>query len=116
MKYTLTKNQTVVLDFIKTCLKERGLAPTFQEIMDARGFKSKGQVSSLMLGLEERGHIVRITGKDRAIALVPDGHHEITQLQAIRDAANAFVHLQDGASVLHVDAFNKLKQVVKGGM
>ena len=41
MKYGLSPKQNKVLDFIKSYMKDKPVAPNYTEIMAATGFKSK---------------------------------------------------------------------------
>ena len=68
-KQGLTPMQRDVLDFIKSYSDQHGLMPTFQEICDHVGLKSKGGIHRVVTALEERGHIERLPGRARAIRL-----------------------------------------------
>ena len=101
MRHTLTLKQADAYEFVRRHIKEKSVAPSFAEIMDALGLKSKNHVSSLLNALEERGYIHRIKGRQRAIALVPDTHQEVMLLRRIRDAANVFVSAQGKFRTAH---------------
>ncbi len=51
------------------------VAPSFEELCDAMGLKSKSGIHRLLSGLEERGYIRRLPNKARAIDVLkyPDG-------------------------------------------
>lgn len=66
----VTPKQLELLRFIKERINLSGVAPTYGEMAAAVGLSSKGGVSRLVMGLEERGHIRRLPGRARAIALV----------------------------------------------
>lgn len=70
-EYGLMPNQRAVLDFIKATVDALGYSPSYQEILDGCGFKSKSEVHRLVLALEERGHIHRIPKRGRSLALGP---------------------------------------------
>jgi SOS-response transcriptional repressor LexA len=132
MRHTLTLKQADAYEFVRRHIKEKSVAPSFAEIMDALGLKSKNHVSSLLNSLEERGYIHRIKGRQRAIALIPDTHAEILVLRRIRDAANAYVSTQGKYRTAYDDspdssetqqlgpkvsqALENLKQLVLGEM
>jgi repressor LexA len=70
----LTRKQYDLLLFIDRRLKERGVAPSFDEMKEALGLRSKSGIHRLMTGLEERGFIRRLPHRARAIevARLPD--------------------------------------------
>lgn len=69
MGYGLTEMQSKVLGIILCAIDEDGCAPSFDEIMTKVGLKSKSGVHRILSALEERGHIHRMKGRARAIAL-----------------------------------------------
>lgn len=69
LKYTLTKRQAELLSFLKLYIAENEWGPSYDEMMTALGMSSRGNMSKLLLGLEERGEIRRIAGRSRAIML-----------------------------------------------
>jgi repressor LexA len=68
-KHGLTRSQRDVLDFIKAYLDQHGIPPTFQDIADSVGLRSKGGIHRVLTALEERGHIERLPARARAIRL-----------------------------------------------
>lgn len=67
----LTKRQAQVLAYLRSYMADTyGIAPSFDDIMSATGLLSKSGVHRILKILEERGHITRIHGHARAIALV----------------------------------------------
>jgi repressor LexA len=66
----LTKKQYDLLLFIDRRLKEDGIAPSFDEMKDALGLRSKSGIHRLMTGLEERGFIRRLPHRARALEVV----------------------------------------------
>ncbi|MDO4569741.1 MAG: hypothetical protein Q4D38_05110 [Planctomycetia bacterium] len=68
-KNALTKRQRAVLDFIKECICERGIAPTIREIGDEFGIHSPNGVVGHLLALQRKGFIERKTNSSRAILL-----------------------------------------------
>jgi repressor LexA len=71
----LTKKQHELLLFINGRLSEGGVSPSFEEMKEALGLKSKSGIHRLISGLEERGFIRRLAHRARALEIVrlPDG-------------------------------------------
>ncbi|WP_114391530.1 transcriptional repressor LexA [Oleisolibacter albus] len=63
----LTRKQQELLLFIDRRLKEGGVSPSFDEMKDALGLKSKSGIHRLITGLEERGFIRRLPHRARAL-------------------------------------------------
>ena len=70
MKYGLSPKQNKVLDFIKSYMKDKPVAPNYTEIMAATGFKSKNSVHRILKDLEEKKWIARLPGKSRSIKIL----------------------------------------------
>lgn len=68
-KHGLTPTQRTVLDFIESYSGQHDIMPTFQDIADNVGLKSKGGIHRIVTALEECGHIERLPGRARAIRL-----------------------------------------------
>jgi len=68
----LTPAQADVLFYIKQCLEESTIAPSFDEIKDYLGLKSKSGVHRIVHALIERGHIHMMKDRKRSIALGPE--------------------------------------------
>jgi repressor LexA len=67
----LTRHQRKAMLFIeKEMERTGGIAPSVREIASHFGYHSTTPARSLLIGLEARGHIRRIPGKDRAIELL----------------------------------------------
>ncbi len=66
----LTPKQYELLIYIDTCLKQKGVSPSFDEMKDALGLRSKSGIHRLMTGLEERGFIRRLPHRARALEVV----------------------------------------------
>mgnify|MGYP000681060956 CR=1 FL=1 len=71
----LTKKQRDLLLFIHERLSESDIPPSFEEMKDALGLKSKSGIHRLISGLEERGYIERLPHRARALEIkrLPDG-------------------------------------------
>src|ERR1700722_20570184 len=66
----LTKKQFELLIFVNRRLKESGVSPSFEEMKDALGLKSKSGIHRLISGLEERGFIRRLPHRARALEVM----------------------------------------------
>src|ERR1043166_9005879 len=66
----LTKKQRELLQFIQERLADNGISPSFDEMKEALGLKSKSGVHRLITGLEERGFIKRLPHRARALDVV----------------------------------------------
>jgi repressor LexA len=66
----LTKKQYELLLFIDKRLKENGISPSFDEMKDALGLRSKSGIHRLMTGLEERGFVRRLPHRARALEVL----------------------------------------------
>lgn len=131
MRHTLTRRQGDTLKFIRLYTREKGESPTFADIASGLGLASTAPAFALVTRLEERGYIKRLPGRARSITLIPENGDEMAGLRVIRDAANAFVNLQErfrrdydaglatddaqkmGARV--AGAFDDLRCLVRGG-
>jgi repressor LexA len=71
----LTRKQHELLLFIHERVKAGGVSPSFDEMKDALGLKSKSGIHRLITGLEERGFIRRLAHRARALEVIrlPDG-------------------------------------------
>src|SRR3954470_9070920 len=66
----LTRKQQELLIFIQKRLSQDGVSPSFDEMKDALGLKSKSGIHRLITGLEERGFIRRLAHKARALEVL----------------------------------------------
>ena len=66
----LTAKQRDLLNFLKTYQEAFDHAPSFDEMKDAIGLKSKSGIHRLVSALEERGHIRRLANRARAIEII----------------------------------------------
>ncbi len=65
----LTRKQHELLLFINSHLTENGVSPSFDEMKEALGLKSKSGIHRLITGLEERGFIRRLPHRARALEI-----------------------------------------------
>jgi len=69
MSKFLTERQRDVLDFVKRCYAERGVAPTLREIAEAFGFASTASAQKHVNLLEKKGYLVREKHQKRGLVL-----------------------------------------------
>ena len=63
----LTRKQHELLLYLNDYLAEHGVSPSFDEMKEALGLRSKSGIHRLITGLEERGFINRLQHRARAI-------------------------------------------------
>lgn len=64
----LTRQQHQLLEFMRSYAADnRGIIPSFEEMMHGMGLRSKSGIHRLIGGLEERGFIKRLHRRARAI-------------------------------------------------
>ncbi len=66
----LTPKQYELLNFIHQRVRERGIPPSYDEMKEALGLRSKSGIHRLITALEERGFIRRLPHRARAIEIV----------------------------------------------
>ncbi|MDJ0948442.1 MAG: transcriptional repressor LexA [Alphaproteobacteria bacterium] len=66
----LTRKQNELLLYINDYLSKTGTSPSFDEMKDALGLKSKSGIHRLITGLEERGFIRRLPHRARALEVL----------------------------------------------
>lgn len=65
-----TPRQAELLRFIEAHTVQHGMAPTYVQMAEHLGLKSRGCVNYLVKGLEERGLIRRLPNQARAIEVI----------------------------------------------
>lgn len=66
------EREKTILRFIGQYIAENGWAPTYQEIADGVGLKSKSDIGAFLFALEKKGYIKKGNGP-RMIALTGKG-------------------------------------------
>jgi hypothetical protein len=87
MSMGLTARQRDALDFIARTIAQQRVPPSFAEIRDHLGCRSKSQVHALLAALKARGHIDFMPRRARSIALVEPGAAPADAAAAPADAA-----------------------------
>lgn len=72
----LTHKQKELLDYINTYQNDHGASPSFEEMKEALGLKSKSGIHRLISSLEERGFLRRLAHKARALEVVKAPENE----------------------------------------
>ena len=86
----LTRKQRDILTLLINHIEEHGVAPSFDELCEAAGLKSKSGIHRLMSGLEERGYIRRVADGVLAIEILnPAGAVASDLGHSVTAAANA---------------------------
>jgi|GEM_PF-3811672 len=67
--FGLTARQAALLDFIHEYHDKHGIPPSFDEMREASGLRSKSGIFRILTALEERGHISRLPNRARSITL-----------------------------------------------
>lgn len=86
----LTKRQYELLMLIEKRLREDGVSPSFDEMKEAIGLKSKSGIHRLISGLEERGFIRRLPNRARALEVLrmPDNKTDSEKVVSARTLMN----------------------------
>lgn len=81
----LTKKQAQILRVIEESEKARGVAPSYDEIAVAVGLRSRSNVHRVVEILIERGYLMRVPGRARAIRLAPGpGQYSVSFGEGVR--------------------------------
>ncbi len=98
----LTRKQNELLLFISQQISKDGVSPSFDEMKDALGLKSKSGVHRLVTALEERGFIRRFPNRARAleIARLPEAEAYEDRARTVRSAFRGFRRRLDPGDTL----------------
>jgi DNA-binding transcriptional regulator YhcF (GntR family) len=66
----MTEKQKQVFLFISEYIKNNGFTPSYQEMCDELGIKSKSHIHNIVKNLEQQGYIQSTKGKKRSISIV----------------------------------------------
>ena len=69
-KQGLTPKQRKVFDIIKAFIDQNGIAPSYEELKQLMGSKSKSHVHAFVHQLMERGWIGKGNGRNRSIFIL----------------------------------------------
>jgi repressor LexA len=87
--FMLTRKQRELLKFIQERLGDSGISPSFDEMKEALGLKSKSGVHRLITGLEERGFIRRLPHRARALEVTRLSDDQMSSRTAAAAPADA---------------------------
>ncbi|MBT6510879.1 MAG: transcriptional repressor LexA [Alphaproteobacteria bacterium] len=87
----LTRKQQELLLYINSRLAEDGVSPSFDEMKDAVGLKSKSGIHRLITALEERGFLHRLPHRARALEVLklPPGVEGVVATLSVIEGARA---------------------------
>ena len=104
----LTAKQHELLHFIQERLDASGISPSFEEMKEALGLKSKSGIHRLISALEERGFLRRLPNRARALEVLklPDAAKPKT-----RNESDNVVPLRKPAPALKPIAANDIIEV-----
>ncbi|WP_432770099.1 MAG: transcriptional repressor LexA [Sphingopyxis sp.] len=104
----LTAKQHELLHFIQQKLDASGISPSFEEMKEALGLKSKSGIHRLISALEERGFLRRLPNRARALEVVklPEGGKA-----AVRNDNDNIVPLRKPAPAMRPIAANDIVEV-----
>lgn len=85
----LTKKQKELLLFIHDRMQEGEIAPSFDEMREALGLKSKSGIHRLITGLVERGYLERLPNRARALEVkrLPEGSSGKSTTPSVKQTA-----------------------------
>lgn len=110
----LTKKQRDLLLFINERLSVDDIPPSFEEMKEALGLKSKSGIHRLISGLEERGYIERLPHRARALEIkrLPEGMKTTAKknqpLAANHNRSEPIINLQSTASMQSIPLLGKI--------
>ena len=87
MSSKLTDRQQQVLDCIRECIADTGMAPTRAEIADIMGFQSKNAASDHLRALERKGFIKLHSDRSRGIQLLDNAFWSEEELPVVGKVA-----------------------------
>ena len=76
----MTERQKMVLDFIQTFIKMKGFAPSYNEIAQGLGMKSKSNIHRLVHVLRQRGLLQVKPHMIRSLKVVDNTVKELSSL------------------------------------
>jgi len=102
----LTAKQHELLHFIQQKLDTSGISPSFEEMKEALGLKSKSGIHRLISALEERGFLRRLPNRARALEVL-----KVPEAAKAAPARENVVPLRKSAPALRPIAANDIIEV-----
>tara|TARA_B100000029_G_scaffold495155_1_gene559824 strand:- start:844 stop:1479 length:636 start_codon:yes stop_codon:yes gene_type:complete len=81
----LTKKQKILFDYLDKYIDGSGISPSFEEMKQAIGLKSKSGIHRLITSLEERGYIKRIKHKARAMEIIKNQKESTEKIENFKN-------------------------------
>jgi repressor LexA len=106
----LTRKQQELLMFINERITQLGVSPSFDEMKEALGLKSKSGIHRLITGLEERGFIRRLPHRARALEIL-----RLPQDAALHNSPQATARKDRQSNVIRPDFKSGPTSVRVGG-
>ncbi len=97
----LTKQQLKLFTIIDASLKKDGVCPSFEEMKNLIGLKSKSGIHRLIKSLEERGFIKQIPNKARALEI-------IKYPENFGDNVKNFTAVNDNVKMVSIPLYGKI--------
>ena len=114
----LTRKQYELLMFINDRLRQSGVSPSFDEMKEALGLRSKSGIHRLITGLEERGFIRRLAHRARALEVMRMPENSAPERAAVPGpvpaAATPAAFMPAGASSPAADMAGAAQQAAAG--
>ncbi len=86
----LTERQEQVLDFIRSCIKEKHLPPTVREMCDHFGFAGPNATVGHLKALVRKGYIQREFNRARGITLIEEEKPRGIPLYTLKELGSGF--------------------------
>ena len=99
----LTKKQYQLLLFIDQRLKDVGFSPSFEEMKEALGLRSKSGIHRLITALEERGFLRRLPHRARALEVLRMPENVLVPGRRSLEAALSSSPALSSSNVIHAD-------------
>ena len=80
MTVKLTKKQQALLDFLEDYTEEKGITPTYREIMTGMGLSSVSAVAEHVDNLVSKGVLRKVPGAARSLEILEWKHEDATNL------------------------------------
>lgn len=108
----ITKKQKQILDYLEEYVGNNGVAPTYEEIADYFGYRSKGTVHKHITNLEEKGFIHKDWNRTRGLELLhPEKSQQSSELPLLgRVAAGQPIEAIEDSETISVP-----KDMIGGG-
>ncbi|MBR3179978.1 hypothetical protein IKF57_00390 [Candidatus Saccharibacteria bacterium] len=106
MAVKLTKKQQALLDFLEDYTEEKGLTPTYREIMSGMGLSSVSAVAEHIDNLVSKGVLRKVPGAARSLEILEWKHEDATNLfkAKLMDASDEEKQiLEKAAKILDLD-------------